>query len=85
MEQVIQRLPVTEDIAMALVGRTGSMGVAVGLAAAYEHADWASVGAYADDLGLPMMSLPPIYAQAVREAGQLVDGASSTAGEQVSA
>jgi EAL and modified HD-GYP domain-containing signal transduction protein len=60
MEQVLERLPVSDDVRAALVDGTGPHATILMLADAYETGDWSRVDALsADD------ELPSLYAEAV--------------------
>jgi EAL and modified HD-GYP domain-containing signal transduction protein len=72
LPEVLERLPVTEDVKEALVSHTGSMGLALDLATRYERADWETASGQAGELGIDFGALPPRYATAVREAARLV-------------
>jgi EAL and modified HD-GYP domain-containing signal transduction protein len=60
MEQVLERLPVSDDVRAALIDGTGPHAPVLRLADAYENADWALVQTLSADAALPTM-----YADAV--------------------
>jgi EAL and modified HD-GYP domain-containing signal transduction protein len=70
MAEVLDRLPVNDDIKAALLESTGPYATLLTLADAYESGDWALVDALAADL-----SLPTLYADAVSWASERLDAA----------
>lgn len=60
MEQVLERLPVSDEVRAALLDGTGPHAVVLMLADAYENADWTLVDRLSSDEALPSM-----YAEAV--------------------
>ncbi|MCO4099436.1 MAG: HDOD domain-containing protein [Gemmatimonas sp.] len=71
MAEVLERLPVHDDIKAALLEGTGPYATLLMLADAYESGDWALVDALAADL-----SLPTLYADAVSWASERLSAAS---------
>lgn len=60
MAQVLERLPVSDDVRAALLDGTGPHAPVLMLANAYEHADWPLVEMLSADV-----ALPSLYAEAV--------------------
>jgi EAL and modified HD-GYP domain-containing signal transduction protein len=65
MEQVLERLPVSQDVRAALLEGTGPHAAILALADAYENADWTLVEILAADL-----QLPSLYGEAVAWANE---------------
>lgn len=65
MDQVLERLPVSQDVRSALLEGTGPHASMLLLADAYENADWALVDMLAADV-----TLPSLYAEAVSWANE---------------
>ena len=61
MEEILEELPVAEEIRTALLTREGRCGALYELVLSYEAADWEKIGQYAEILGLPSNVLPGIY------------------------
>jgi EAL and modified HD-GYP domain-containing signal transduction protein len=72
MGDVVQRLPLTEDMAAALVSRRGVLGATLALAVSYENGEWDKVRGYASDLGVPLLALPLLYQHAVQSVAKLM-------------
>jgi c-di-GMP phosphodiesterase len=72
MEQVLERLPVSNDVRDALLEGTGPHASMLMLADAYENADWTMVDMLATD-----MQLPTLYAEAVAWANERLAKVSS--------
>lgn len=72
MAEVLERLPVNDDIKAALLEGTGPYAPMLTLADAYENGDWAQVDALAAD-----MSLPVVYAEAVTWASERLSSAAN--------
>ncbi len=70
MAEVLDRLPVNDDIKAALLEGTGPYATLLVLADAYESGDWALVDALAADL-----ALPTLYADAVSWASERLSAA----------
>ncbi|WP_353266585.1 HDOD domain-containing protein [Gemmatimonas sp.] len=70
MAEVLERLPVNDDIKAALLEGTGPYATLLLLADAYESGDWALVDALAADL-----ALPTLYADAVSWASERLSAA----------
>jgi c-di-GMP phosphodiesterase len=72
MAQVLERLPVSDEVRAALLDGTGPHATMLMLADAYENADWALVDTLAAD-----MQLPTLYAEAVAWANERLTKVSS--------
>lgn len=65
LEQVLERLPVADDIKAALLGQGGPLGPYLELMLDYERAIWDGVQELSRRLGLNQQALPDVYLDAV--------------------
>src|SRR5690606_26408188 len=71
MEQVVEDLPVTDEVRAALLSRAGPVGQALALVEAYERADWPRVELLAAAMALEPVEVARRYAEAVAWTGAL--------------
>jgi len=72
MEEVLEGLPLSPELAEALKGGQGQAGELLNLAQDMEHADWKAVEDILDELKLPANTASELNADALRFAGELV-------------
>lgn len=61
LEEVLNELPLTEEIKAALLRREGRCGKLYDLVLGYEAADWNRITALAEELGIPNQVLTSVY------------------------
>src|SRR5262249_19187186 len=71
MLEVLQDLPLSADVKAALMGRKDGHGRVLGLALAYEQAEWDRLPAVMGDLNLDVTRLPTFYKEAVSWVNQI--------------
>jgi EAL and modified HD-GYP domain-containing signal transduction protein len=75
MIEILADLPLSDGVKGALMGRPEGMGRVLGLALAYEHAEWDRLPAFMERLRLDPLQLPAIYREAVAWAEQIFQAA----------
>lgn len=65
IEEVLEELPLADDMKGALTGEENRLGTLLGLVTSYERADWQGVSQNAASLGIPEQDIPPMYEQAL--------------------
>ncbi len=70
--EVIEELPLTEDLREGLSGGRNQPGVVLQLAVAHEEADWNAVTRTAQDVGIDEASLADLYPKALQFADETV-------------
>jgi len=75
MQDVMADLPVSQDVKTALLAGDNAMRVTLDAIVAYETADWETLTEKAGRLGLDQDALPPMYAAAIKWAGELAQSA----------
>jgi len=71
MHEVLHDLPLSADVKAALLGKKEGHGRVLGLALAYERADWDGLPAALEDLTLDLGQLPAFYREAVAWTAQI--------------
>jgi EAL and modified HD-GYP domain-containing signal transduction protein len=71
MLEVLNDLPLSPDVKAALMGKKDGHGRVLGLALAYERAEWDKLPAAMGSLALDVTQLPSYYREAVAWAGQI--------------
>jgi c-di-GMP-related signal transduction protein len=71
MPEVLQDLPLSEEVRQALLGNTTGLGRILGLALAYERAEWDRLPVLMDRLKLDIMKIPVVYRESVSWADQI--------------
>ncbi|HZE97338.1 MAG TPA: HDOD domain-containing protein [Planctomycetota bacterium] len=71
MLEVLADLPISPETKSAVMGRPEGHGRVLGLALAYEHAEWDRMAGVMGSLSLDMMKLPGFYKEAVAWVGQI--------------
>lgn len=66
MEEILPDLSLTPEVADALRGEATMLGIVLGLARAYEQADWDKLRQWCDKLAISEDTLPGLYQEAVR-------------------
>lgn len=61
MEEILNEIPIAEEIKTALLTREGRCGELYELVLSYEAADWERINQYAERLGVPQHMLTSIY------------------------
>ncbi len=61
MEDILEEIPVAEEIKAALLWKEGRCGALYNLVLSYECADWDSITKYAEELGIPSRMLTSLY------------------------
>ena len=61
MEEILSQVPVAEEIKEALLHHTGRCGLLYDLVLSYEKADWNTITALAEQLGIPSNLLTNVY------------------------
>lgn len=61
LEEILQEVPVADEIREALLNRTGRCGVLYELVLGYEAADWDKITTLAEELGIPNNLLTSVY------------------------
>lgn len=72
MEKILQDLPIAEDIKAALLGEENIFRSISELILCYEKADWKNFSSFSKRLGLREEEIPPIYANAVIDAANII-------------
>ena len=71
MEEILADIPVAQAVKDALINHEGRCGVLYDLVINYGRADWAAIGAQAEELGLPGDQLADIYFRCVDEVNRI--------------
>ncbi|HLY75325.1 MAG TPA: HDOD domain-containing protein [Planctomycetota bacterium] len=71
MLEVLADLPLTAEVKSALTGQKDGYGRVLGLALAYEKAEWDQMAGVMGNLSLDMMLLPTFYRESVAWVGQI--------------
>ena len=68
MSDVVQRLPLTDEVSAALMGESGELKSMLALAEAYERANWDEAATIAEGMGIPDRDITGRYVKAVQYA-----------------
>lgn len=71
MREVIERLPLTEEVSAALMGEPGELQDMLSLATAYEQADWERATSLAEKLDIPDWEISGRYVKAIAYADRV--------------
>ncbi|MBN2809273.1 MAG: HDOD domain-containing protein [Deltaproteobacteria bacterium] len=66
MHEIISKIPLSENIALALIQKKGLLAAFLILVIAYEQGRWALVKELADKLAIPEAAIPDLYLEACR-------------------
>lgn len=80
MEEILADIPVAQPVKDALINHEGRCGVLYDLVINYGRADWAAIGAQAEELGLPGDQLADIYFRCVDEVNRIWQQLMDTSG-----
>ena len=80
MEEILADIPVAQAVKDALINHEGRCGVLYDLVINYGRADWAAIGAQAEELGLPGDQLADIYFRCVDEVNRIWQQLMDTSG-----
>lgn len=64
-EEIIEGIPINEDVKNALLGQAGKFHALLEMALAYEEGDWDPLHAHVNELNLPEEDIPDIYFEAM--------------------
>ena len=84
MEEIMEEIPVAEEVKTALVQGEGRCGTLYRLVLSYENADWEKTNRYAEELGIPGEILSGVYFACVDKVNALWEQLNSTAAGQPS-
>ncbi len=65
-EQILEELPVTDEVCAALLGKDNPLHDILSLVCACEIGDWPSLSAYADKLQIPLTRVSELYLDALK-------------------
>lgn len=71
MREVVERLPLTEEVSAALMGEAGELHDMLTLAMAYEQANWDEASAIAERLSIPDWEISGRYVKAIAYADRV--------------
>ena len=71
MEEILAEIPVAKPVKEALLTQEGPCGALYKLVLSYERADWASIGALAEELHIPIDQLTSTYFQCLDEVNNI--------------
>ncbi len=73
MEEILEEVPVADEVKAALIHQEGRCGMLYKLVLAYEAADWDSINSYAAELGIPDQVLTSVYFLCIENVNALWD------------
>lgn len=86
MEEILEEIPIADEIKEALLNKTGRCGTLYKLILSYESADWDNITSYAEELGIPDNVLTNVYFNCVENVNilwrQLTSASTATEGEE---
>ena len=71
LEEILEQIPIRDEIREALVHRTGRCGMLFDLTLCYERADWGKIDALAEELGIPANLLTSLYFSCMEEVNHI--------------
>lgn len=71
MVEVLADLPLSDEVRQALMGNTMGLGRVLGLALAYERAEWDRLPALMDKVKMDVLKIPVLYRESVAWADQI--------------
>lgn len=81
IEEILQEIPIEEELKEALIHRTGICGELYSLVLDYEKADWKSINTRVKELGIPSNMVAQFYMDCVEEVNVIWDSITQTAEE----
>ena len=85
IEEILEGLPVIDEIKNALISQEGICGVLYNLVLSYEKADWASIEKYSKELEMDDNIIAQIYFNCVEEVNYIWESIMSPYKNQVEA
>lgn len=73
MEEILQEIPIVEEVKTALISREGPAGRLYELILYYERAQWSEIKEIAEELGLHTNEMAQIYMECVEEVNDIWD------------
>ncbi len=73
MEEILQDIPIVEEVKAALVSKEGPAGRLYELILSYEKAEWTEIKVIAEELGLHTNEMAQIYMECVEEVNDIWD------------
>ncbi len=73
MEEILEDIPIVEEVKTALISREGLAGKLYELLLSYERAEWSEIKGLADELGLHTNEMAQIYMECVEEVNGIWD------------
>ncbi len=73
MEEILQEIPIVEEVKTALISKEGSAGRLYELILYYEQAQWSEIKEIAEELGLHTNEMAQIYMECVEEVNDIWD------------
>lgn len=74
LEDALEQLPISDDIKLALLRKEGRPGSLYKLILAYEKADWKTMSACAEELGIPQSMIAQKYFECVESVNNIWSG-----------
>lgn len=74
LEEIMEQLPLSDDIKLALLKHEGRAGLLYDLILAYEKADWKAMSVCAAELGIPQSMIAQKYFECVENVNSIWDG-----------
>lgn len=71
MEEILQELPIVEEVKAALISKEGDAGKLYDLILHYERAEWGEIKVIADELGLQTTVMAQLYMECVDEVNEI--------------
>ena len=71
LDEILAGLPIPQEVKDALLHHTGRCGTLYDLVLCYERADWASIGALAEELEIPVNLLTNTYFKCLEEVNSI--------------
>jgi EAL and modified HD-GYP domain-containing signal transduction protein len=74
LEEVLEQLPIGDDIKNALLSQEGRAGLLYRLILSYERADWRAMSSSAEELGIPQAMIAQKYFECVENVNTIWNG-----------
>lgn len=74
LEEIMEQLPLSDEIKLALLKHEGKAGLLYDLILAYEKADWKAMSTCAAELGIPQSMIAQKYFECVENVNSIWDG-----------
>lgn len=78
MEEILQEIPIVDEVKKALVSKEGEAGKLYELILCYERAEWSEIKVLAEELGLQTNALAQLYMECVEEVNDIWDNVVGT-------